>query len=71
MKVKNSVLERLAFVGLIVPIHDIFTFCMVYKITVEDKSCRVKRLLTRSKMKESGIVAAHLKSNKAAYVLFR
>nr|DAJ78616.1 MAG TPA: hypothetical protein [Crassvirales sp.] len=44
---------------------------MVYNITVKDKSCRVKRLLTRGKMKESGIVAAHLKSNKAAYVLFR
>ena len=40
---------------------------MVYNITVKDKSCRVKRLLTRSKKKESGIVAVHLKSNKTAY----
>ena len=43
---------------------------MVYNITVKDKSCRVKRLLTRNKKKESGIVAVHLKSNKTAYIIF-
>ena len=69
MKAKNSTLDKLAFVGLII----FFIMCLFFAwcITFKDKSCRVKRLLTRGKMKESGIVAAHLKSNKAAYVLFR
>ena len=51
-------------------LYNVFILCMVYNIIVKDKSYRVKRLLTRSKKKESGIVAVHLKSNKTAYIIF-
>lgn len=61
MKANNNTLDKLA---------NVFILCMVYNIIVKDKSYRVKRLLTRSKKKENGIVAVHLKSNKTAYIIF-
>lgn len=70
MKANNNTLDKLAFVGLIIFFIMCLLFCMVYNITVKDKSCRVKRFLTRSKKKESGIVAVHLKSNKTACIIF-
>lgn len=71
MKANNNTLDKLAFVGLIIFFIMCLSFCMVYNITVKDKSCQGQTTpYPVGKKKESGIVAVHLKSNKTACIIF-